>query len=112
MIFFTALASVIAHSLAEDEFGVVQKDLKTTLAELTRLSIAIDAYVRASGVNFFLKKRLIFQTFFSRERPSKVLSRTFAFWTNVWRKICGQSAQRLVRSWRKKLKKYIFSRQF
>uniref|UniRef100_A0A183C524 Nucleoporin NDC1 n=1 Tax=Globodera pallida TaxID=36090 RepID=A0A183C524_GLOPA len=44
-----ALSAVISHSLQEDEFGVVQKDMSQSLSELTRLSIAIDAYVRTSG---------------------------------------------------------------
>ncbi|KAL3102253.1 hypothetical protein niasHS_003662 [Heterodera schachtii] len=46
-----ALSKVISHSLHEDEFGVVQKDMSKSLSELTRLSIAIDAFVRANGRN-------------------------------------------------------------
>jgi len=56
------LSRTIIHSIEEDRFGVVQKDLKLCISKLTRLSIAIDAYVRARGVgilffknNFLLK---------------------------------------------------------
>uniref|UniRef100_A0A1I8AXS4 NR LBD domain-containing protein n=1 Tax=Meloidogyne hapla TaxID=6305 RepID=A0A1I8AXS4_MELHA len=44
-----ALSRTIIHSIEEDRFGVVQKDLKLCISKLTRLSIAIDAYVRARG---------------------------------------------------------------
>uniref|UniRef100_A0A915N0C5 Nucleoporin NDC1 n=1 Tax=Meloidogyne javanica TaxID=6303 RepID=A0A915N0C5_MELJA len=43
------LSRTIIHSIEEDRFGVVQKDLKLCISKLTRLSIAIDAYVRARG---------------------------------------------------------------
>jgi hypothetical protein len=48
----SALTNVIIHSLAEDQFGVIQKDLKLCLSALARLSIAIDAFVRATTVSF------------------------------------------------------------
>ena len=51
------MSRTIIHSIEEDRFGVVQKDLKLCISKLTRLSIAIDAYVRARGVGilFFEK---------------------------------------------------------
>lgn len=48
MLAIKALSSMIIYSLNEDEFGIVQKDLKFCLSSLARLSIAIDAYSRAS----------------------------------------------------------------
>jgi len=45
-----SVSSVVAHSIQEDAFGVMQKDLKSVIGALARLSIAIDAYIRASGL--------------------------------------------------------------
>lgn len=47
---FVALTSVIVNSIQEDSYGVLQKDLKAITSALTRLSMGIDAYTRASGV--------------------------------------------------------------
>lgn len=55
---FLALSNVVSFSLNEDRYGIVQKDLKQVISMLTTLSIAIDAFVRSTKVNFF--KHLIF----------------------------------------------------
>lgn len=49
------LSLTIIHSINEDRFGVVQKDLKLCISKLTRLSIAIDAYVHAKRVFLYSK---------------------------------------------------------
>jgi uncharacterized protein YhdP len=46
------VANIVAHSIHEDEYGVLQNDLKAVIADLARVSLAIDAYIRASGVDF------------------------------------------------------------
>uniref|UniRef100_A0A915CSA6 Uncharacterized protein n=1 Tax=Ditylenchus dipsaci TaxID=166011 RepID=A0A915CSA6_9BILA len=42
-----SLTCIVSNSLTEDQYGVVQKDLRPIITMLTRLSIAIDAYVRS-----------------------------------------------------------------
>uniref|UniRef100_A0A915E132 Nucleoporin NDC1 n=1 Tax=Ditylenchus dipsaci TaxID=166011 RepID=A0A915E132_9BILA len=43
-----ALGHALSHSLQEDEYGVVQKDLRSVISLLTTLSITIDAFVRSN----------------------------------------------------------------
>ncbi|KAF7639210.1 hypothetical protein Mgra_00001440 [Meloidogyne graminicola] len=57
------LSLTIIHSINEDRFGVVQKDLKLCISKLTRLSIAIDAYVHAKRLFTRLWELLKFSAF-------------------------------------------------
>lgn len=42
----------MAHSIAEDQFGVVQKDVSAVLSALLQLEMAIDEFVGAKKVEY------------------------------------------------------------
>lgn len=46
-----SLSVLMQHSLAEDQYGVVQKDLSALFAAFLQLELNIDLYIRSTSVS-------------------------------------------------------------